>query len=59
MSVPEQQAVLAKQLADITPAVRFCQYQISKEDAADQGATGGNEVVQPDADTLQVCRRAV
>ena len=54
VSAPEQQAVLAKQLADVTPAVRFCQYQIGKEGAAGRGASGESEVVPADADALQV-----
>ena len=54
VSAPEHQALLAKQLADVTPAVRFCQYQIAKDGAAGLGTASESEIVQPDADTLQV-----
>ena len=55
MSAPEQQAVLAKQLADVTPAVRFCQYQMGKEGpAGSRGASSGTEAASADDDALQV-----
>ncbi|KAK9825392.1 hypothetical protein WJX81_008451 [Elliptochloris bilobata] len=54
VSTVEQQAVLAKQLADVTPAVRFCRYHVSCGGGrAGAGPAIETEVVQPDADALQ------
>ena len=54
MSALEQQAVLAKQLADVTPAVRFCQYQLSRAGGARPGPAGEAAEPQPISDALQV-----
>lgn len=54
VSAPEQQAVLAKQLADVTPAVRFCQYQLSRAGTARPGPASEVAEPQPESDALQV-----